>query len=155
MICIFQDPCIPDRRIIIVSIPEWAMEQNEEASEYTQLHVKLDDNWNREGSVSLTMCSDECNKIAGIFMRASFRYNQHHPPSENGFKDCELRWVIEVNKEYFEGKKSFVKLSGEYNVPEPYFLWMEYLPSPQIVEDFKKALSKSDANGISEINFFF
>ena len=155
MICIFQDPCIPDSRIIIVNIPEWAIEQNEDASEYTPLHVKSDDNWNRKGSASLTMYSDECNKIAGIFMRASFRYNQHHPPNENGSKECELRWAIEVNKEYSAGLQKFLKLFGGYNVPDPYVHWMEYLPSPQIDEDFKKALSKSDANGISEINFFF
>ena len=120
MICIFQDPCIPGRRTFIVNIPEWAIEQNEEASEYTQLHVKLDDNWNQEGSVSLTMYSDECNKIAGLFMRASFRFNQHHPPDEYGDKQCILRWVIEVNKEYFEEFQESYSVIGKYNVPERY-----------------------------------
>ena len=32
VICIFQDPCIPGRRTFTVDIPEWVIEQNEEAS---------------------------------------------------------------------------------------------------------------------------
>ncbi|XP_050255236.1 TMV resistance protein N-like [Quercus robur] len=151
---LIKDPCIPGRRTFLVNIPEWFIEQNEEASEYTQLHVKLDDNWNQEGSVSLTMYSDECNKIAGIFMRASFRFNQHHPPDEYGVRGCKLRWVIEVNKEYFEELQIFPKFFSEYNVPGPYHLWMEYVPCPHFNGDLKKALSKGDADGISEIIFF-
>ena len=155
MICIFQDPCIPGRRTFTVDIPEWITEQNEEASEFTPLHVKLDDNWNQVGSLSLTMYSDECDKVAGIFLRASFRFNQHHPPNEYGFKECKLRWVIEVNKEYFGDLQQPHVLIGKYDVPEPYHLWLEYVPCPHFHGDLKKALSKSDANGISEIEFFF
>ena len=155
MICIFQDPCIRGRRTFLVDIPEWITEQNEEASEYTPLHVKLDDNWNQVGSLSLTMYSDECNKVAGIFLRASFRFNQHHPPDEHGFKECKLRWVIEVNKEYFEELQKYHFAFGEYNFPERYHHWMEYVPCPHFDGDLKKASSKSDANGISEIKFFF
>ncbi|XP_030933582.1 TMV resistance protein N-like isoform X2 [Quercus lobata] len=150
-----KDPCIPGRRTFAVNIPEWAIEQNEEASEYTQLHVKLDDNWNQVGSVSLTMHSDECNKIAGIFMRASFRFNQHHPPGEYDVKDCKLRWVIEVNKEYFEELQEYYSVVGKYNVREWYGQWTEYVPCPHFYGDLKKASSKRDANGISEINCFF
>ena len=155
MICIYQYPCIPGRRTITVDIPEWVIEQNEEASEYTPLPVKLDDNWNQVGSVSLTMYSDECNKVAGILLRASFRFNQHHPPDKYGCKNCNLRWVIEVNKEYFEEFHLYHFVIGEYNVPERYHLWLEYVPCPLFHGDLKKALSKSDANGISEIKFFF
>ena len=116
MICIFQDPCIPGRRALIVEIPKWAIEQNEEASEYTPLHVKLDDNWNQERSVYLTVCSDECNKIVGICVSSAFRFNQHHPPDEHGNKKCELHWVIEVNKKYFgELKRNYIVSSIEYN----------------------------------------
>ena len=154
VICIFQDPRIPGRRSIMVDIPEWVIEQNEEASEYTPLHVKSDDNWNQLGSLSLTMHSDECNKVTGIFLRASFRFNQHQIPDKYGLKRCELRWVIEVNKEYFE-EFHIHNVGGEYNVPERYHLWLEYVPCPHFHGDWKKALSKSDAKGISEIECFF
>ena len=155
MICIFQDPCIPGRRTFSVGIPEWIIEQNEEASEYTQRHVKFDDNWNEEGSVSLTMSSDECNKVAGIFLRASFRFNQHHLPYKYGFEIYSVRWFIEVNKEYFGEFELANLLTDKCNVPERYHLWWEYVPCPHFHRDLKKASSKSDANGISVIEFFF
>ena len=156
VICIFQDPCISGRRALIVDIPEWAMEQNEEASEYTPLHVKLDDNWYQEHSVHKTVYSNECNKIVGICVSSAFRFNQHHPSDEHGNKKCELRWVIEVNTDYFgELKRNYIVSGIEYNVPERYHLWWEYVPCPHFYEDLKKALSKSNANGISEIEFFF
>ena len=117
--------------------------------------MKLDDNWNQEGLVSLTMYSDECNKIVGIFVSAAFRFSQRHPPDERGIKECKLRWVIEVNKEYFEEFKQNQFVFGEYNVPERYHHWVEYVPYPRFDGDLKKALSKSDANGINEINFIF
>ena len=142
----------------MVDIPEWVIEQNEEASEFTPLHVKLDDNWNQVGSLSLTMYSDECNKVTGLFLRASYRFNQHHPPNKYGnknIKNCMLRWVIEVNKEYFGESTLPYWLVRKYDVPEPYHLWLEYVPCPHFHGDLKKALSKSDANGISEIEFFF
>ena len=142
----------------MVDIPEWVIEQNEEGSEFTPLHVKLDDNWNQVGSLSLTMYSDECNKVAGIFLHASFIFNQHHPTDKyasTSLKHCMLRWVIEVNKEYFGELKQPHILCGECNVPERYHLWLEYVPCPHFDGDLKKALSKSDANGISEIEFFF
>ena len=155
MICIFQDPRIPGRRLIMVDIPEWVIEQNEEASEFTPLHVKLYDNWNRVGSLSLTMYSDECNKVTGLILRASFRFNQHHPPDKYGHKNCLIRWVIEFNKEWFIASTLPHWLVGKYDVPEPYHLWWEYVPCPHFHGDLKKDLSKSDANGISEIEFFF
>ena len=139
----------------MVDIPEWVIGQNEEASEFTPLHVKLYDNWNQVGLVSLTMYSDECNKVAGIFLRASYRFNQHHPPDKDGSKDCMLRWVIKANEEYVGAFPLPHVLDGTYDVPEPYHLWLEYVPCPHIRGDLEKALSKSDANGISRIYCFF
>ena len=139
----------------MVDIPEWVIEQNEEASEFTPLPVKLYDNGNQMGSLSLTMYSDECNKLTGIFLRASFRFNQHHPPDKYGYKNCMLRWVIEVNKEYFGESTLPYWLVRKYDVPEPYHIWLEYVPCLHFPGDLKKALSKSDANGISEIECFF
>ncbi|KAL4632214.1 hypothetical protein ACB092_04G035700 [Castanea dentata] len=114
-------------------------------------------------SVSLQMPSDFCNKLMGIVMCVVFVFYQHSPFESFDQLDFEdlghnkythkLSCSIEFNNyEIFGVANGF---SEEFGKIELYHLWLQYLPSQFFNEDWEKLLSKSNANGFSDIKIEF
>uniref|UniRef100_A0A7N2MT80 Uncharacterized protein n=1 Tax=Quercus lobata TaxID=97700 RepID=A0A7N2MT80_QUELO len=111
-------------------------------------------------SVSLQMPSDFCKKLMGIAMCVVFVFRQHSLFDQLDFEDLghnkythKLSCSIKFNNYQTFGVAD--GFSEEFGKIELYHLWLQYLPSQFFNKDWEKALSKSNANGFSDIKIEF
>ena len=106
------------------------------------------------------MPSGYCNELMGIAVCVVFVFRQHNPLDQLDFKDWgrhrfthELSCSIESKKIQIDVvTHGFFEKFGKI---ERHHLWLQYFPSQFFKKDWKDVLSKSFANGFSDIEIKF
>ena len=121
-------------------------------------------NWfchrNVGASVSLQMPSGYCNELMRIAVCVVFVFRQHNPLDQLDFKDWgRHRFTHELSCS-IESKKVQIDVvahgfSEKFGKIERHHLWLQYFPSQFFKKDWKDVLSKSFANGFSDIEIKF
>uniref|UniRef100_A0A7N2MVU1 ADP-ribosyl cyclase/cyclic ADP-ribose hydrolase n=1 Tax=Quercus lobata TaxID=97700 RepID=A0A7N2MVU1_QUELO len=121
-------------------------------------------NWfchrNVGASVSLQMPSGYCNELVGIAVCVVFVFRQHNPLDQLDFKDWGLHRFTHELLCSIESKKNQIDevahgFSEKFGKIERHHLWLQYFPSQFFKKDWKDVLSKSFANGFSDIEIKF